>query len=94
MAWEVNYTPEDIDFSRPLHQQELLPDKHVQCFRDFEPWMKTKADFVKKPCAETPAELKLEEYDGLLRQLVVLVVLVIVESLRYLYTKFGPGGLL
>jgi len=61
---QVNYTPEDIDFSRRLHENELLPDKHTHCFRDFVPWLKTKADYVKKPCAETPAELKLEEYNA------------------------------
>jgi len=59
---KVSYTPDDIDFSQRMHDSELIVDKHFQCFRDFVPWLNHKTDFVKKPCENTPVELKMESY--------------------------------
>lgn len=38
--------PEDMKFDTSLHAEEMLPDTHVHCFRDFEKWITQKADFA------------------------------------------------
>jgi len=55
----VKYTPEDIDFKIRLHNEELIPDNHAHCFRDFTMWLNRKTPFSQRPCWNTPATVKI-----------------------------------
>jgi len=59
---KLSYSPSSLDFKLRLHDEELVPDVHMQCFRDFIPWLRKTAQWVEAPCTETPAELHLESY--------------------------------
>ena len=52
----ASITPEGITFDSRLHAEEMMPDNHVHCFRDFEKWLTTKTPFA-KPDRKVFAEL-------------------------------------
>lgn len=43
---QASVTPQDLAFDTSLHAEEMLPDVHVHCFRDFEDWVTRKAPFA------------------------------------------------
>jgi hypothetical protein len=51
--------PEGLTFDMRLHAEEMLPDNHVHCFRDFEDWLTQKTDFAQ------PVRAMFEVLDGL-----------------------------
>lgn len=42
---KASLKPENIKFDTDLRAEEMLPEHHVKCFRDFEGWLQNKADF-------------------------------------------------
>eukprot|EP00656_Telonema_subtile_P003653 TRINITY_DN11661_c0_g3_i2.p1 TRINITY_DN11661_c0_g3~~TRINITY_DN11661_c0_g3_i2.p1 ORF type:complete len:1279 (-),score=491.12 TRINITY_DN11661_c0_g3_i2:54-3890(-) len=44
----ASLSPENMIFDVRLHQEELLPDNHVHCFRDFEKWLTQDTPFAEK----------------------------------------------
>jgi len=56
---QASITPDGITFDSRLHAEEMMPDNHVHCFRDFEKWLTTKTPFAK------PTKKKFAELDAL-----------------------------
>jgi len=54
---QASVTPEGITFDTRLHAEEMIPDSHVHCFRDFEEWLTKKTDFAQPD--------KIDELDAL-----------------------------
>jgi hypothetical protein len=53
---QATVTPQGLTFDTRLHSEEMMPDTHVHCFRDFTKWLTTKTPFA-KPSKEKFAEL-------------------------------------
>jgi len=45
---KASLEPQNMMFDVRLHTEELMPDHHVQCFRDFEKWLTTDTPFSKR----------------------------------------------
>jgi hypothetical protein len=56
---QASITPEQITFDVRLHAEEMMPDRHVHCFRDFEDWLTKKTDFAQ------PDPEKFKDLDAL-----------------------------
>lgn len=56
---QASVTSDHITFDIRLHAEEMIPDRHVHCFRDFEDWITKKTDFAQ------PSRDKFEELDAL-----------------------------
>merc|ERR1719263_2057013 len=46
--------PQNMMFDVRLHQEEMLPDGYVHCFRDFEKWLTKDTPFSKPDRARFP----------------------------------------
>ena len=53
---KASISPEQITFDTRLHAEEMMPDNHVHCFRDFEEWLTKKTPFAQET-TEAFAEL-------------------------------------
>ena len=53
---QATVAPSGLTFDTRLHSEEMMPDTHVHCFRDFTKWLTTKTPFA-KPTKEKFAEL-------------------------------------
>lgn len=56
---QATVAPEGLTFDTSLHAEEMMPDNHVHCFRDFEDWLTKKTDFSE------PTPENFEILDGL-----------------------------